>query len=154
MTHRLAGSLTYGIIQRQDATVCVPSTSLRAFCLFCWLLTSYGHKDRDFCPYSCSSRPYARICGEPCWAKQTVFQTQNHPLTRTERATGTFSKFFLSRSIPLFVHSNLPTRVSLFFDSSLPPVFSHLALSLHKIGGGSAIETSFIALTLHYLCIR
>ena len=27
-------------------------------------------------------------------------------------------------------------------------------ITLHKIGGGSAIKVNFIALTLHYLCIR
>ena len=30
--------------------------------------------------------------------------------------------------------------------------FAQKYIPLHKIGGGSAIKTSFIALTLHYLC--
>lgn len=48
--------------------------------LFCWLLTSYGHKDRNFSPYSGRFCPYAGNADEPFEPNFAVYSPRNPPL--------------------------------------------------------------------------
>lgn len=49
----------------------------RAF--FCWLLARYGHKDRNFSPYSRGSCPYGRNDGKPFDPIEAVFGPKKSP---------------------------------------------------------------------------
>ena len=56
---------------------------------------------------------------------------------------------------PLYFYPKASDFSSFFrFCCAASGRFAQKYIPLHKIGGGSAIKTSFIALTLHYLCIR